>query len=65
MRLYPRNPRNSKRSRDPSICIAHRILDRLKAGGKPHQKISDAMIDWALKMTGDAPANRLESDGNG
>lgn len=54
MKLYPRNPRNSRRGRPQEICMAHRILDRLKSGGRAHQKISASLIDWALLQTGDA-----------
>jgi uncharacterized protein YdbL (DUF1318 family) len=49
MNLYPRRSGRSTDTDTAARAMAHRILDRLKAG----EYVKQALVDWALRMTGD------------
>lgn len=49
MTLYPRRSGRSTDTDTAARAMAHRILDRLKAG----EYVKAALVDWALRMTGD------------
>lgn len=49
MTLYPRRSGRSADTDTTSRAMAHRILDRLKAG----EYVKTSLVDWALRTTGD------------
>ena len=49
MTLYPRRSGRSTDTDTTARAMAHRILDRLKAG----EHVKPALVDWALRITGD------------
>jgi len=49
MTLYPRRSGRSTDTDTTSRAMAHRILDRLKAG----EYVKTSLVDWALRTTGD------------
>lgn len=49
MKLFPRRSGPSHDTDTTARAMAHRILDRLKAG----EYVKTALVTWALRMTGD------------
>ena len=53
MNLYPRRSAGSTDRETTDKAMAHRMLDRYRAG----ERMPQSRVDWALRMTGDLTAD--------
>jgi hypothetical protein len=51
MKLFPRQPGQSQRTRVIESATAHRVLDRIAQGAE----VTRSQTAWALSVTGDMP----------